>query len=291
MRAKWLLLALAAPAAGCGKTETRPGTLLCGDAGECTWSHVSGTGGTGTTDGAVTTGDAALADGALTDGATSVSVGGSLTVLAEVPGTVTTVRAPITGWTIAAVDDPSGATTVTDSTGVFSLGGLTPVADPFGAAVVAVRAIAPAATSLGAYARIAANATATEISTWTADRLLQSVSTGGGAPSSDLGHVAVRVVLASDPGAPVAGAIVTPSASATAFYDSDLTPGQLTPSGGGTGAKGFALVLNVPAGDTGSGSTVSLSVQVAGATSVVPATQTVRVFPNTVSWVWVRVVR
>ena len=51
------------------------------------------------------------------------------------------------------------------------------------------------------------------------------------------------------------------------------------------------VVLNVPAGDTGSGSTVSLSVQVAGATSVVPATQTVRVFPNTVSWVWVRVVR
>ncbi|MBK6535693.1 MAG: hypothetical protein IPF99_41040 [Deltaproteobacteria bacterium] len=71
-----------------------------------------------------------------------------------------------------------------------------------------------------------------------------------------------------------------PGASTT-FYDSDLIPGQLTPSVVcDRGARGFALVLNVPAGDDANGSSVTLRAQRSPVAPRFSFLVTVRVFPT-----------
>jgi len=152
-----------------------------------------------------------------------------------------------------------------------------------------VRAIAPNASTFGAYREVRAGAASASLETYGAERLLEAVAAQGGAPSTDLGHVIVQVTEATDPSIGVASAQVTASSASTTFYDSELTPGQLTPATG-TGPRGFALILNVPAGDVNNGGSVNINVQVLGGAPT-PANITLRVFPNTISWTTVRVVR
>lgn len=284
MRANRALVLVCGLAFGCGTSSSRPPALECPDGSSCAGSNpaITGTGTPGGDAGApVTTGDAGLA---------LYNLAGNVAVLNQVPPTSTVSRSPVAGWTVVAANDPLVTATTADD-GTFTLMGVLPFPDATGVPVLGVRAIPPSVTSLGTYREIRAGGGSLAMDTFGSEVLLQAVSPQGGAPSPDLGHVVVRVVEATDPSIGVVGAVVNASSASTTFYDNDSLPGQLSPAVTGTGMRGFALVLNVPAGDAASGGgTVTLTTQVAGATPV-PATQVVRVFPNTVSWLTVRVTR
>jgi hypothetical protein len=153
-----------------------------------------------------------------------------------------------------------------------------------------VRAIPVRRASIGAFRELRAGGGSVTLDTYGSERVLEAVAGQGGSPSADLGHVAVQISEAADPSIGVSGAVVLASSASTAFYDNDGIPGQLTPSVAGTGRRGFALLLNVPAGDDTRGGTVSLRVQVPGGTAS-PAQVVVRVFPNTITWTSFRIVR
>ncbi len=281
MRALMSFVALAGLAIGCGGSSTRPPSLPCPDGAICAGGGGIPTGGgigTPATDG-----------GARPDvGPSTFNVAGSVSVIDQLPPTTSAVRLGVTGWTVRASDDPDPMA-VTLADGTFFLSGVTPTIADGGVNLIGVRAIAPNATSLGSYRQIRAGAGSATLDTYGSERLLEAVAAQGGAPSPDLGHVIIQITEATDPSIGVPLALVTAGSGSTTFYDSALTPGQLTPSIG-TGPRGFALVLNVPAGDVTNGGSVSLNVQVPGGTPT-PANFTIRVFPNTISWTTVRVVR
>ncbi len=274
------LLALAGLAVGCGESSERPPALPCPDGAIC-----AGGGRTPITNG----GNPGTDGGSRLDAsASSFNVAGSVAVLDQLPPTATAVRLGVVGWTVRASDDPD-PTAVTLTDGAFFLSGVRPTIDDGGVSLIGVRAIAPNSATFGAYRQVRAGAGSASLETYGAERLLEAVAAQGGAPSPDLGHVIVQVTEATDPSVGVPLALVAASSASTTFYDSELTPGQLTPSTG-TGRRGFALVLNVPAGGEPGGGSVNINVQVPGGTPT-PANFTLRVFPNTISWATVRVVR
>lgn len=269
--------------AGCGESSSRPPALVCPDGEVCgNGGGVIIGGGGGTTprpDG-----------GSVMDaGPASFSVGGAVLVLDQIPPTGTAMRVGVSGWTVRASDDPDPMTT-SGVDGTFVLANVRATVMDGGVNTIGVRAISPNRTTFGSYREVRAGAGSASLETYGSERVLEAVAAQGGAPSADLGHVIVQVTEATDPSRGVAGATVIAGSASTSFYDSTLIPGQLTPSVNGTGPRGFALVLNVPAGTEPSGGTVLITVQVPGATPV-PATQTVRVYPNTISWTTVRVTR
>ncbi|MDO9021313.1 MAG: hypothetical protein Q8S73_07010 [Deltaproteobacteria bacterium] len=281
MRANVVVLLLGF-ALGCEATPARPPALPCPDGSSCAGANPAITGG-----GGVTAGDGG---GVAVDVPLGrYNVAGTVTVLDQLPPTATVSRAGASGWTIRAVDDPL-LTTTTNPDGTFTLEGVLPTLADGGVAVIGVRAIPPGRATFGAYRDVRAGGGSVTLDTYGSERVLEAVAGQGGSPSADLGHVAVTISEATDPSVGVAGAVVVASAAATSFYDNDGIPGQLTPSIAGTGRRGFALVLNVPAGDEERGSTVTLRVQVPGAATT-PTEISVRVFPNTLSWATFRVVR
>ena len=177
-----------------------------------------------------------------------------------------------------------------DMAEIFSLGNSSRTLADGGVPVIGVRAVAASRATFGAYREVRAGGGSVTLETYGSERVLEAVAGNGGAPSADLGHVVVLITEASDPSVGVSGAVINASSASTTFYDSDLIPGQLTPSVAGTGRRGFALVLNVPAGDDANGSTVTLRVQLTSGTPT-PSSMAVRVFPNTISWTSVRVAR
>ncbi len=282
MRACTSFLALAGLAMGCGESSTRPPSLPCPDGAICAGGNGNVLGGGG--------GTTPLTDGGTRPdvGPTTFNVAGSVSVINELPPTSTAVRLGVGGWTVRASDDPD-PTALTLADGTFFLSAVRPIVDDAGVNLIGVRAIAPNATTFGSYRQVRAGAGSATLDTYGTERLLEAVAAQGGAPSADLGHVVVQITEATDPSIGVPLALVLASSGSTTFYDSTLTPGQLTPSIG-TGPRGFALVLNVPAGDATNGGTVNLNIQVPGGTPT-PASVTIRVFPNTISWTTVRVVR
>lgn len=268
---------------GCTEPTVRPPAYPCPDGASCAAANSGGGGGGGNP----TTGDGG---GVAVDVPVGrYNVGGSVVVLDQLPPTATVARAPVVGWTVRAVDDPL-VTTTTAADGTFTLAGVLPTLADGGVPVIGVRAVPPGRSSIGAFREVRAGGGSVTLDTYGSERVLEAVAGQGGSPSADLGHVAVQISEASDPSIGVSGAVVLASSASTSFYDNDGIPGQLTPSVAGTGRRGFALVLNVPSGDEANGATVTLSVQVPGATAS-PAQIVVRVFPNTVSWASFRVVR
>lgn len=276
-----LLLLILGLSPGCADSAARPPPLPCPDGSSCIGTNPTTTGG----------GTVQAPDGGTPAGGSLAryNLAGSVVVLNQVPPTGTVTRTGVTGWTIRAVDDLS-ATAMTGADGMFTLTGVLPTLADAGVPVIGVRAVPTSRASFGAYREVRAGGGSVTLETFGSERVLESVAGQGGAPSADLGHVVVQIAEAADPGVGVSSAVVSASTASTTFYDSDLIPGQLTPSIAGTGRRGFALVLNVPAGDDTNGSTVTLRFQVPGATPV-PEAMTVRVFPNTLSWVTVRVAR
>jgi hypothetical protein len=281
MRANDVVLLLGF-ALGCEATPARPPALPCPDGSSCAGANPAITGGGGTNPGD--------SGGVAVDVPLGrYNVAGTVTVLDQIPPTATVSRAGAAGWTVRAVDDPL-VTTTTNADGTFTLEGVLPTLADGGVAVIGVRAIPMGRATFGVYRDVRAGGGSVTFDTYGSERVLEAVAGQGGAPSADLGHVAVTISEATDPSVGVAGAVVVASAAATSFYDNDGIPGQLTPSVAGTGRRGFALVLNVPAGDEERGSTVTLRVQVPGAAAS-PSELSVRVFPNTLSWATFRVVR
>jgi hypothetical protein len=265
---------------GCTETPIRPPSLPCPDGSSCAGSNPAVSGGT----------RSGLDGGFATDvGLSRYNVGGSVVVLNQLPPTATVSRTAVSGWTIRAVDDTT-TTTTTGSDGAFTLTGVLPTLADGGVPVIGVRAVSASRATFGAYREVRAGGGSVTLETFGSERVLEAVAGQGGAPSADLGHVVVLITEASDPSLGVSGAVIDASSASTTFYDSDLIPGQLTPSVAGTGRRGFAMVLNVPAGDEANGSTVTLRVQLSGGTPT-PSTMSVRVFPNTISWTSVRVAR
>jgi hypothetical protein len=267
---------------GCTEPAARPATLTCPDGSSCAGANPGGGGGGGnpTADGGGAAVDVPLG---------RYNVGGAVMVLDQLPPTATVARAPVVGWTVRAVDDPL-VTTTTAADGTFTLTGVLPTLADGGVPVIGVRAVPLGRASIGSYREVRAGGGSVTLDTYGSERVLEAVAGQGGSPSADLGHVVVQVSEAADPSIGVSGAVVAASSSSTSFYDNDGIPGQLTPSVAGTGRRGFALVLNVPAGDDANGGSVTLTVQVPGGT-VSPPQAVVRVFPNTLSWVSFRVVR
>lgn len=281
MGAKRLVGLAAALWIGCTETATRPPPLPCPDGSSCAGTNPTTTGG----------GTSNRVDGGLaTDvGLSRYNVGGSVVVLDQLPPTATVTRTPVSGWTIRAADD-STTTATTGADGAFTLTGVLPTLADGGVPVIGVRAVSASRATFGSYREVRAGGGSVTLETYGSERVLEAVSGQGGAPSADLGHVVVMITEASDPSVGVSGAVINTSSASTTFYDSDLIPGQLTPSVAGTGRRGFAMVLNVPAGDEANGSTVTLQVQVPGGTPT-PSSMVVRIFPNTISWTSVRVAR
>lgn len=265
---------------GCTETAIRPPALPCPDGSSCVGANPNTAGvGTASPDG-----------GAAMDGGLGrYNVAGSVVVLDQIPPTATVTRTGVGGWTIRSVDDPTTAV-LTNGDGTFTLTGVLPTLGDGGVPVIGLRAMPISRATFGVFREVRAGGGSVTLETFGSERVLEAVAGQGGAPSSDLGHVVVVITEASDPSVGVVGAVVNASSAATTFYDSDLIPGQLTPSVAGTGRRGFAIVLNVPAGDDANGGSVTLQVQVPGATPV-PGSVTVRVFPNTITWTAVRVTR
>jgi hypothetical protein len=284
MRPNHTVLLAVVLALGCETASQRPPVLPCPDGSSCAGANPSGGGGPG--GGGGSDGGAAPT----TDAASLFNVGGTVVVLDQLPPTATVSRVGAMGWTVRAVDDPDAATALTDANGAFTLTGVLPTFPDGGAPVIGVRAVPTSRASIGVYREVRAGGGSVTFDSYSSQRVLEAVAAQGGAPSADLGHIAVQITEATDPGVGVASAVVSPSTASTPFYDNDGSPGQLTPSVAGTGSRGFALVLNVPSGDESTGATVSLRISVPGATPV-PAEVRVRVFPNTLSWVAVRVAR
>ncbi len=266
---------------GCTETASRPPSLPCPDGSSCAGSNPSVSGG----------GNPTGVDGGFASdvGLSRYNVGGSVVVLNQLPPTATVTRTAVSGWTIRAVDDAT-TTAMTGADGAFTLTGVLPTLADGGVPVIGVRAVSASRATFGAYREVRAGGGSVTLETFGSERVLEAVAGQGGAPSADLGHVVVLITEASDPSLGVSGVVIDASSASTTFYDSDLIPGQLTPSVAGTGRRGFALVLNVPAGDEANGSTVTLRVQLSGGTPT-PSTMAVRVFPNTISWTSVRVAR
>ncbi|MBK6535702.1 MAG: hypothetical protein IPF99_41085 [Deltaproteobacteria bacterium] len=283
MGAKRVVVLVAGLWLGCTETAARPPSLPCPDGSSCSGSNpntTGGGGGGGGGDGGAVTSDVGLS---------RYNVGGSVVVLDQLPPTATVSRTAVSGWTIRAVDDTT-TTALTNPDGTFTLTGVLPTFADGGVPVIGVRAVSASRATFGAFREVRAGGGSVTLETFGSERVLEAVSGQGGAPSADLGHVAVLITEAADPSLGVSGVVIDASSASTTFYDSDLIPGQLTPSVAGTGARGFALVLNVPAGDDANGSSVTLRVQLTGGTPT-PASVTVRVFPNTISWTAVRVSR
>lgn len=281
MRARMTSVVFSLVAAGCGSSSARPPSLPCPDGAICAAGGGTGvgTGGTPRNDGGTS----------LDGGGSTFNVAGTVSVIDQLPPSAAATRLPVTNWTVRAADDPDPIA-VTRSDGGFTLIGVTPMLDDAGLGFIGIRAISPARTVFGSYRQVRAGAGSASLETYGSERLLEAVAAQGGAPSADLGQVIVQVTEATDPSMGVRSAVVSATSASTTFYDSELTPAQLTPSVAGTGPRGFALILNVPAGDENAGSTVTVNVQVPGGTPT-PASVRLRVFPNTISWTTVRVVR